>query len=128
MKPLVSGIADERQPIVGARVDAGDLIGAFALAFASFKDPHIVPQGKQIEVGLQGVQIAKSPVMVQELLQQTIDVLNEAAGATGGIKQAQQAISQWRQIGEISPERLEGRFRFLSLRLKLGVTIEESLP
>jgi hypothetical protein len=67
-KPLLSRIADESQPIVSAWINAGDLVGTLSLTFASFKAAHIVPQGKQVQVELEGIQVAKSPVMVQELL------------------------------------------------------------
>ena len=67
-KPLLGWITDKSQPIVSAWINAGDLIGALTLTFASFKDTHIVPQGKQVQVELEGIQVAKSSVVVQELL------------------------------------------------------------
>ena len=67
-KLLLSRIADESQPVVSAGINAGDLIGTLTLTFASFKDAHIVPQGKEVQVELEGVQVTKSPVLVQELL------------------------------------------------------------
>ena len=56
------------------------------MAFTTLENSHIVPEGKEIEVALESEVAGERAAGMKKLFEQAIDILDEAARATGGIE------------------------------------------
>ena len=56
------------------------------MAFTTLENSHIVPEGKESEVALESEVAGERAAGMKKLFEQAIDILDEAARATGGIE------------------------------------------
>mgnify|MGYP007050449762 CR=1 FL=1 len=96
-RELGGSVAQQFKPVVGVQLNSGALVRALPLALTSLVDTHVVPKREEIEIKLHIIGAGKRTAIVQELLEQPIDALDQTAGATGGVQDVGETLSQRHQ-------------------------------
>jgi hypothetical protein len=80
-------VAQYGQPIVTTEVNASQLEGALTTPLAAVViNPHVMPEGEQVQISLQITAILKALARLQKGFEQAVDRFNQTAGPTSGVK------------------------------------------